>query len=318
MMRQILSIDPTQYQRHAIHGADRIWAETNCYVDLWVELLHAWGFDPVAALPFALASDFEGDQWTFFKFPLADLYQLYGLDVQELTIWRPLVTHVEEQVGRGCPVLVELDSFYLPDTTGTAYQRQHVKTTVAVVAIDVSQRRLGYFHNAGYYHLEGEDFTNVFRPATLPPYVEFVKRRNVPVPSGGELVLASLQLLRRQLRRLPEDNPFEKFKTRFAADLDWLVAAELETFHLYSFATLRQLGASYELAATYLQWLRQQTGKTLDSPIAALTQIATGAKTMQFQLARAIARRKLLDLSVLDLLAIAWRSAAEALKDLFL
>ena len=69
--------------------------------DLWIELLHALGLDPVAALPFTLAIDFEGDQWTFFKFPLADLYDLYGLDVQELAIWRPLVDHVEEQVDAG-------------------------------------------------------------------------------------------------------------------------------------------------------------------------------------------------------------------------
>src|SRR5207253_8592962 len=91
MMRQILPLDPARYRRHAIHGENRVWAETNCYVDVWVELLHAWGFDPVAALSFTLAIDFEGDQWTFFKYPLGDLYQLYGLDVQELAIWRPLV-----------------------------------------------------------------------------------------------------------------------------------------------------------------------------------------------------------------------------------
>ena len=54
MMKQILSLDPARYTRHAIHGENRVWAETNCYVDVWVELLHAWGFDPVAALPFTL------------------------------------------------------------------------------------------------------------------------------------------------------------------------------------------------------------------------------------------------------------------------
>ena len=95
---------PATYVRHPIHGDGRIWAETNCYVDLWIELLHALGRDPVAALPFTLAIDFEGDQWTFFKFPLADLSDLYGLDVQELAIWRPLADHVEEQVTRGRPV----------------------------------------------------------------------------------------------------------------------------------------------------------------------------------------------------------------------
>ncbi len=324
MMRAILPLDPARYRRHALHGENRIWAETNCYVDVWVELLHAWGFDPVAALPCTLAIDFEGDQWTFFKFPLGDLYQLYGLDVQELAIWRPLVRHVEEQVGLGRPVLVELDSYYLPDTAGTAYQREHVKSTVAVVALDVTGRRLGYFHNQGYYHLEGEDFTQVFRlegprdSATLPPYVEFVKRRDTPALVGAELVQTSVQLLRRQLRRLPEVNPFEKFHTRFAADLDWLISAGLETFHLYSFATLRQVGACHELAASYLQWLRERTGKLLEAPIAACTHIASGAKTLQFHLARAIARRKPLDLSGIEVMASGWRSATTTLKELFL
>src|SRR5205814_10154285 len=105
MMRTILPLDPAAYRRHSIHTGDRIWAETNCYVDLWIELLHAWGFEPVAALPFTLAIDFEGDQWTFFKFPLADLLELYGLDVQELALWRPLVRHVEQQIVQGRPVL---------------------------------------------------------------------------------------------------------------------------------------------------------------------------------------------------------------------
>ncbi len=324
MMKQILPLDPARYVRHPIHGPERVWAETNCYVDVWVELLHAWGFDPVAALPFTLAIDFEGDQWTFFKYAHADLEQLYRLDVQELAVWRPLVRHVEEQVGRGRPVLVELDSYYLPDTAGTAYQREHVKSTVAVVAIDVPARRLGYFHNQGYYHLEGADFARVFRldgppdPTVLPPYVEFVKRRGAPAPVGDELVLASLQILRRQLRRLPPANPFEKFKERFQADLDSLMGAGLETFHLYSFATLRQFGACYELAATYLNWLRERTHKPLDGPVAAFTALATGAKTLQFQLARAIGRKKPLDLSPLDGMAASWRSGVESVKELVL
>ena len=324
MMRQILALSPDRYRRHPIHGENRVWAETNCYVDVWVELLHAWGFDPVACLPFTLSIDFEGDQWTFFKFPLGDLYHLYGLDVQELAVWRPLVRHVEEQVVQGRPVLVELDSYHLPDTAGTTYRREHVKSTVAIVAIDGAEHRLGYFHNQGYYHLEGEDFANVFRlhapadPAVLPPYVEFVKRRPEQASRAEELAPRSLQLLRRQLQRLPEANPFERFAARFESDLRWLVTEGLETFHLYSFSTLRQFGACCELSATYLHWLQDRTGTPLEGPIAAFAGIATGAKTLQFQLARAIARKKPLDLSAIDNMALAWRTALDTLKTLFL
>src|SRR5262249_23122439 len=135
---------------------------------------------------------------------------------------------------------------------------------------------------------------------------------------GDELVMASLQLLRRHLRRLPESNPFEVFKGRFEADLRWLTDEPLEMFHLYSFATLRQFGACYELAATYLHWLQERTGKPLAAPSAAFNNLATGAKTMQFHLARAMARKKPLDLSALDELAHSWRSATAGVRETFL
>src|SRR5208283_4522097 len=102
-------------------------------------------------------------------------------------------------------VLVELDSFFLPDTAGTAYRREHVKSTVAVVEIDVANRHLGYFHGQGYYYLSGDDFANVFRleatssPAMLPPYVEIVKRRMQGALAGQALVRASAKLLHRHL-----------------------------------------------------------------------------------------------------------------------
>ncbi|HEX4131822.1 MAG TPA: DUF1839 family protein [Pirellulales bacterium] len=318
MKRHVLALDPATYQRHRIHTQERHWAETNCYVDVWVELLHAWGFEPLAAAPFTVAIDFEGDQWTFFKFPLADLAELYGLDVQELAIWRPLVGHVEEQIGLGRPVLVELDSFYLPDTAGTAYQLAHVKSTVAAVEIDVAERRLGYFHGQGYYELLGDDFANVFRlngagPDVLPPYTEFVKRRSGEALSREALVETSLRLLWRQLDLLPEANPFAKFKPRFAADMDWLAHEPLEVFHQYSFATLRQFGACYELAATYLGWLMANDVPGLDESMHAFSALSSGAKTMQFQLARAMARKKPLDLSPLDEMARTWASAIDGL-----
>ncbi len=295
-MKQILPLDPAHYERHPIHGDKRTWVETNCYVDVWVELLHGMDLEPIAALPFTLAIDFEGDQWTFFKFPLADIYDLYGLDVQELAIWRPLTTHIEEQTYLGRHVLVELDSYYLPDTAGTAYQQAHIKSTVAVNAIDSDARYLGYFHNQSYHELIGEDFSKIFRveepqdSPVLPPYVEFVKNRR-PALTGREMIDASLRLLRRQFEHLPAHNPFEKFKTRLQADLDWLAGESLATFHQYSFATLRQFGACFELAATYLTWLQELTGTMLGVPIEGFTSLSTGAKTLQFHLARAMAQR---------------------------
>lgn len=323
-MKQILPLDPRTYKRHLIHGEGRTWAETNCYVDVWIETMHALGHEPIAALPFTFAIDFEGDQWTFFKFPLLDLYDLYGLDIQELAIWRPLVVHIEEQVGRGRPVLVELDSFYLPDTHGTAYKFAHVKSTVAVFEIDPGAHHLGYFHNQGYYHVDGDDYLDLLRlrgapdPAMLPPYVEFVKRHPELARTGRELLEGSLRILRKQLALIPAANPFHAFRSRFESDMQWLMNESIETFHLYSFATLRQFGACYELSATYLHWLTQQGERGLGEATQAFTELSDGAKAMQFQLARAMNRRKPLELSSLDAMAAIWQRGTDALKALYL
>lgn len=319
-MKQIISLDAKNYIRHAIHTDDRDWAETNCYVDVWIELLHALGFEPIACLPFTLCIDFEGDQWTFFKFPLSDIYDLYGLDVQELAIWKPLVTHVEEQVGLGRPVLVELDSYFLPDTAGTAYGLEHVKSTVAITEIDTEKGQMGYFHGQGYYKLEGDDFQNAFHltgvpdPAMLPPYVEFVKIRRQEKLSIADQTEISVQLLKKHLSLVPKANPFFAFKERFNTDLEWLMQEDLETFHLYSFATLRQYGACYELSATYLKWLKKQGLEGLDDAIAAFVDLSNSGKTLQFQLARAVSRKKALDLSPLDAAGLCWERGIESLQ----
>ncbi|MEM7417569.1 MAG: DUF1839 family protein [Gemmatimonadota bacterium] len=309
----IRELDPATYTRHLIHGEGRAWAETNCYVDVLVELLHGLGHEPIAALPFTLRVDFEGDQWTFFKFPHGDLQSLFGLDIQELNPWRHLAGHVAEQVGLGRPVLVELDSYFLPDTQGTAYKLEHVKSTVAVNQIDIDGLHMGYFHGQGYYHLDGQDFADIFQldglvhERMLPPYIEYVKMAPGHVQaSGRDLVEQSLACLREHIRLLPPRNPFLAFKERFAEDLDWLMGEPIETFHQYSFATLRQYGACFELVETYFRWLAEQGESDLDGMIEAFQGISTTAKTYQFQLARAMARGRELPLDPIDTMGSQW------------
>lgn len=320
----VAALDPARYRRHPIHGEDRAWAETNCYTDLLIELLHGLGHEPLAALAFTLAIDFEGDQWTFFKPPPGDLHALYGFDIQELAIWRPLAEHVAEQIEAGRPVLLELDAYFLPDTAGTAYRTAHAKTAVGVNEIDVAHARLGYFHNAGYFVLEGEDFREALQvdgaphARVLPPYVEYVKwRRDFVPPRGAALVECSLELLRAHLARVPRDNPFARFKARFAADLEGLRAGGMERFHAYSFATLRQYGACFELAQSYVRWLGEQRIAGLEPSAAGFGAIAVGAKALQFQLARAMARSKPLDLAPLDAMGADWERAMAPLQARF-
>ncbi|HVJ94334.1 MAG TPA: DUF1839 family protein, partial [Labilithrix sp.] len=191
---------------HPLHDPARAWPETNCYVDLWIEVLHALSVDPVASFGFTLSTDFEGDQWTFFKPSFADLYELYGVDVQELTIWRPLLDHLREQIGRKRFVLVELDSFYLPDLKATDYRKNHAKTTIAVESLDEVQGKIGYFHNAAYHELDGEDFEALFKNGGahvgggvvgLPPYTEFVKIDRLVRRSREDLALRATRIVKR-------------------------------------------------------------------------------------------------------------------------
>ena len=324
-MNSIIQLDPGSYERHAIHGPDRCWAETNCYVDVLIELIHALGFDPVAALPFTISVDFEVDQWTFFKYAHEDLREMYGMHVEELNPWVSLVQHVQEQVDGGRPVLVEVDSFFLPDTAGTAYQTAHVKSTVAVNEIDAAAEHMGYFHGQGYYHVAGQDFRDLFQldglvhSRMLPPYIELVKLRKTPNEiDSDELLAQSINALRRQLRLIPQQNPFDLFRQRFERDLEWLRQEPIETFHGYSFATLRQYGACFELVETYLAWLKSNGENDLSESIDAFKQISETAKVFQFKLARSLARKKDLDLSPIDDMGALWQNGCESVKSRYL
>lgn len=324
MSKSILSLDPNQYTQHRIHTQDRDWAETNCYVDIWIELLHSLGFEPIAAMAYTIAIDFEGDQWTFFKFPFNDLLQLFALDIQELAIWLPITEHIEEQVALGRPVLVELDSYFLPDTIGTAYQQTHVKSTVVVIEIDVEKKHLGYLHGQGYYYLSGDDFTNVFNmneggnTSRLPPYVEIVKSRKTEKLSDDALLSTSLFLFKRQLELLPLENPFTAFKKKFENDLEWLLEKDLDAFHQYSFATFRQYGSCFELSSNYLQWLSEHGEEGLSIAKNNLKTVSEMTKVYQFQLARSIMRRKPLDLTPIDEMSVLWLDAIHVLREKYL
>jgi hypothetical protein len=279
-----------------LHDETRDWPETNCYVDLWIELLAARGFAPEAALGFTLIQDWEGDQFTFFKFPLHDLEALYGAIVQELSIYDSVEGHAIEQTARGRAVLIEVDGFYLPDTRGVSYRRQHTKTTIAINRIDPVARQLEYFHNAGSFALDGEDYEGVFaklpqqqRDDVLFPYVEFVRFDGTAL-KGEALRAAALARLRQHYARRPQRNPVRAFAKAIGAQAETVAKRAPDFFHVYAFNTLRQLGANFELCGSHLAWLFP--AGDAENAIAACKAISGGAKSLQFQLARAVARKR--------------------------
>lgn len=314
-------LDPSTYRPHPLHASDRIWPETNCSVDLWIELLSSLGLPPEPAMAFTVSQDFEGDQFTFFKIPPEDLESLYGLRLMELAIYDAPDRHAAEQVARGRLVLMEVDSWFLPDTRGVSYGIEHGKTTIGINRIDPEARKVDYFHNGSYYTLAENDYTGLFKVGNqLPespflPYTEFVKLPGRPVRT--DLVEAALHGLRRHLSNVPSGNPVVAFRSKIAAQTEGLYDRP-DFFHKYAFNTLRQLGANFELLAALLKWLVEKGVDVSGSTVEAAEGIASGAKTIQFQLARAVARRRAETLpALLDPVAENWDHLTDRLRHRF-
>ncbi|HWH96316.1 MAG TPA: DUF1839 family protein [Baekduia sp.] len=301
----LAEVDVATYVPHAVHGPGRTYIETNCYTDVVVELLHARGDEPLAALGVNVRMDFEGDQWTFFKPAPADLEKLYGIDIHEMQPYRPLPDQIAEQLAAGRTMIVELDSYYLPDTAATAYRREHVKTSAAIAAIDREAESLRYFHNAGLYELSGEDYRDVFAVGGLPPYVELVRFDAGERLTGDALRAAARQLLIHHLARRPASNPFVRFGTALERALPALLQGEAGDYHAYAFATVRMVGSGFELLAAHTRWLLGE----IDAAVA-MDAIVDGSKLLSLKLAR---RRAFDPAPVLDGLAAAWERATGGL-----
>ena len=317
----IKGLSAATYTRDVLHAESCAWVEKNCYVDIWIEVVHALGLETRAMLPFVAAIDFVGDQWTFFKPPHGELRELYGIDVQELNVWRPLLEHAQEYLAAGKLISTEADAFWLPDTSGTDYRRQHTKSTIVLNDLDLESRRLGYFHNAGYYQLEGEDFARTFRldtppdPTFMPLFAEWVGADGVIRRPTEELVRLSLGLWRRHLARRPKTNPVERFQQRFVADLPLIQAKGLGYYHAWAFGTIRQLGAAFELAALNLKWLADNGVRGLETATAAFERISSANKTFILKGARVTNSKKAFDGGpMFEEIAQAWTQGITALE----
>jgi Domain of unknown function (DUF1839) len=315
-------IDASNYSRSVLHAESCTWLEKNCYVDIWIEVLHALGLEPRAILPFTVAIDFEGDQWTFFKPPHDELRELYGVDVQELNVWRPLIEHAVEHLAAGRLISTEADAFWLPDTSGTDYRRQHTKSTIVLADIDVEQQRLGYFHNAGYFTLDGEDFVRTFRvgyepdPTFMPLFAETVRFERLVKRPDAELLALSQALWRKHLPRVPSTNPVRRFQQRFERELPSLQARGLAHYHAWAFATTRQLGAAFELAASNLRWMQGLGMTGIEESIAAFDLLSANSKSFILKGARAVNAKRVFDgAAMFDELSTAWERGLKSLGE---
>lgn len=304
----------SEHYPHVLHAAGRTYVETNCYADVLIELLHARGDEPLAMFGFIVRTDWEGDQFTYAKPLPADLERLFGVKIHEMLPYRSLPEHIEEQLGRGRTVLVEIDAWYLPDTAGTSYRRGHLKTTVAPEAIDRRGEWMRYFHNAGFYELSGEDYRGAFRMLphftadVMDPFVEVVSFDAGPRLVGETLRTAARELLVHHLARSPSGNPFTAWAARLDEDLPRLLEGSEDDYHEYAFVTARMVGSAFELLADHVDWLLGERG---DEASAAFRRIVEGSKTVSFRMAR---RRAFDPQAALGGMIEAWEQGMSALQ----
>ncbi|MBK5305575.1 MAG: DUF1839 family protein [Frankiaceae bacterium] len=299
---------------HALHGSDRLYPETNCYADLVVELLHARGDEPLAVLGCCAALDFEGDQFTFFKPPPEELQALFGIDVHEMQPYRALEQQLRELLPTGRTVTVEVDSWYLPDTAATDYRTNHVKSSIAPLALDPDDQVLHYVHGRGVFTLTGEDYRGALRleplPAVaLPPYTELVRFDAGPRLGGTELQAAARELLAGHLRRAPGAAAVHRFGEHLDASLPDLLAGTEADFHAYAFASVRMLGAAAGALELQARWLFPSAA----AAIAACDAVTGSCKVLSFRLAR---RRPFDPAPIVVELAVQWQAVLEQLDAL--
>ncbi|WP_226345634.1 DUF1839 family protein [Agilicoccus flavus] len=312
------------HRPHPLHGPDRVWAETNCYVDVWIELLSLLGLDPRPAGVAALSSDALPHAWSFLKYQVDDLRNLYGIGVTELDVWRSVEDHLLGHLAIGELLAIEADSWFLPDTAGTAYRSDHVKTTIVPLEVEPAAQRMTYLHNAGRFVLEGDDYLgSLATPGSgthVPaPYVERIRCDRIR-RDPSRLVDDTVRLARDHLERAPDDNPVVRLCDGLDEELPALAEAGMARFHLVSFATTRQLGLSAQGAADGLSWLATSWAgargdasreDALRDAATRFGEVAFGAKNLQFGLAR-VARGRRRDLGELPrTLADTWGLAME-------
>ncbi len=311
----------TSFIPHPLHSDAQIWKEKNCYVDAWISAIHSLGMDPLPMLAFTVTEDYVPDQWVFFKPWPSDLYSLYGIEVQELNVWRPLADHIESQVRAGNWVACEVDAFWLPDASGTDYRKNHTKTTVIVTRFDLAKMEADYFHNAGFFEVRGEDFQKLFllsgvSDGHLPPFAELINTSRLVKRDRKDLGQVAMRVFKEHLDRRPTLNPFHRFADALESQFEHLCRSGLDHFHLWAFANVRQCGSAFELASEFATWLTQSEPRATGAALSAreaFSSLARESHVLQMKLARAVHHRRPVEFKVhLERMSQYWVDAISA------
>lgn len=306
---------------HPWHQGERVWSTTNSHIDVWIELLHTLDLEPAPVLLPTICAEFEGDQWTLTRVAPADLWACYGIVVEDLLIWRPLLAHLVEQLDRGNAVMLEVDAFHLPDMTGSNYQREHSKTVIAATGYDRHAHRLRYLHGSVGSDVGGDDLDALLSAgigsAQLPPYAQVVKLDRLVSRTAVERAQIGVALARFHATRLPVRNPVRSFADALRAQGAWLASGDAEHYQRWAFATLQQCGAAFEVGADVCAWLAYH-GEPVASAVAPLRLVSHAARALHQRLVRVSQSGRMPDVGhTIDDMSRAWDDAMSVLRPLY-
>jgi hypothetical protein len=129
----------------------------------------------------------------------------------------------------------------------------------------------------------------------------------------AQMRAGSRRLLAFHFGRRPPENPIRAFAAVFPEQVEAVAERPFGFFHKYAFNTLRQFGANFELAAAHLAWL---SAEEFSAAAEEARRISEAAKSVQFQLARAVTRRRFEPLqTALDPAADAWDAMMASLAE---
>ena len=318
------------------------WPANGGRLAAWVEVLASLGLDPHPLWAAAVALDFEGDQCTAVEPSRDELRALYGLDVHELVVWRPLAEHAIEHLAAGRALVVEADAFWLP--VDAEYHRNHVKRTIVLNEIDLDAHRIAFFHASGYVEARGDDVAHLLGleddasdleaiadwrgtrvaqvgaaavaldEGRLPPHAQFIRADRRVARSTEELRMLALHHLGNHLAFRPATNPLRRFAARIADDLPLLREYGTVYYEDWASCTTRQLAGAFELAARGLAWQDEPADSPLRDAARAFEQLAHDARTLDQKLGRAVASTRNADTKkLLETMARCWDDGMAAL-----
>lgn len=306
------------FRQHAVHRQDSVWSNTNCYLDVWIELLHGLGRRPEPLFAAAVAADTVVEQFEFLKVDHRDLEQVHGIRVGEYDVWRTLIEHVLTQMRAGNLMIVEADAHWLPDTRGVSYGIEHTKTSIVPLHVDAADRHLVYLHNEGLHELGGEDFDHVLGEARAggivpAPYVELVRMDRLTPADDDAARAHTVRLLRQHTLRAAQQNPAETLMDLLRSRFDWLAEAGMDGYHALCFETTRQLGVVALLAASAVRF---SAVDQLRPAADAFERVSAESKGLQFQLARVARGRRSSSLeTTMATISEQWGAAATVLRE---